>query len=526
MSKIPVIDLFAGPGGLGEGFSALEDSSGADTFGLRLSVEKDNYAHETLELRSFFRQFPKGNAPEEYYHLIKSDIRIPEEFSDKKEKLFQLYPDESSRAKKEAWQATLGEVPVSVLDKRITSEINGASSWVLIGGPPCQAYSLAGRVRNGGVNENDHRVYLYKEYLGIIARHQPPVFVMENVKGLLSAKVNGRGIFGMMLNDLQHPSGLFPDTGCPDYKVFSLSAKPAENVFSHQPLYNRKTDFLIECEKYGIPQKRHRVILLGIRQDINVTEIPVLEESEPVSLQDVIGDLPRLRSGLSRRILSQKKGRDGRLKFKYEILEDSFHNWRRIFNGLKKEILHSNGFTNKLNGTLQVSPSSRGGGFVLAKDPSKKPSKLASWYHDPRLEGVCNHESRGHLDDDLKRYFFASFFLKVHGRSPLLPDYPPSLLPKHKNAGSGKFVDRFRVQNPEQPATTVTSHISKDGHYFIHYDPNQCRSLTVREAARIQTFPDNYFFCGSRTAQYRQVGNAVPPYLAFQIAKIVKFVLK
>jgi len=128
------------------------------------------------------------------------------------------------------------------------------------------------------------------------------------------------------------------------------------------------------------------------------------------------------------------------------------------------------------------------------------------------------------MPSDLARYVFASSFASCHERSPKLEDFPRELLPDHANVSksSGRatvFADRFRVQLAGEPATTITAHLAKDGHYYIHPDPMQMRSLTVREAARAQTFPDNYFFCGPRTAQYQQVGNAVPPYLALQIAE-------
>jgi DNA (cytosine-5)-methyltransferase 1 len=127
------------------------------------------------------------------------------------------------------------------------------------------------------------------------------------------------------------------------------------------------------------------------------------------------------------------------------------------------------------------------------------------------------------MPTDLRRYVFAAAFAKVFGRSPKgHQEFElAGLKPAHKNWESGKFADRFRVQLGDRPATTVTSHIAKDGHYFIHPDPWQCRSLTVREAARLQTFPDNYFFMGNRTQQYHQVGNAVPPMLAAMIAQVV-----
>ena len=146
------------------------------------------------------------------------------------------------------------------------------------------------------------------------------------------------------------------------------------------------------------------------------------------------------------------------------------------------------------------------------------------WFHDERIGGVLNHQSRSHMNSDIHRYLFCSVFAQQHHRAAKLSDFPDELLPNHKNVDKGKiglFSDRFRVQLRDSPANTVTSHISKDGHYYIHYDPTQCRSLSVREAARLQTFPDNYFFEGNVTQQYHQVGNAVPPLLARQLAETV-----
>jgi DNA (cytosine-5)-methyltransferase 1 len=523
--RIPIIDLFAGPGGLGEGFSSLVNK-GKRIFDIRLSIEKDANAHKTLELRSFFRQFPIGKAPEEYYDVLRA--RNIDEREKLKRILYQKYSDEYDKAKTEAWQAEVGTeaFPPEFIDSKIRAAIGDADPWVLIGGPPCQAYSLVGRSRVGGIDENDHRVYLYKEYLRIIAVHHPAVFVMENVKGLLSAKVNDERVFSWILRDLRNPAQVFPELESPGYKIYSLSTPPLHHDHNEQPIYQGDQDFLIKSEMYGIPQKRHRVILLGIREDIKVIPGTLIPVEKTMLLKQVIDDLPVIRSGISKSYVSSKTI-NGKKKRLYRSEPDTDNNWQNTISSMAGQINSWNGLTDVI---MDIKKPSNGTGSEFIPDyiPSQN-NPLIDWFHDPEIKGVCNHQSRSHLVQDLKRYLFSALFARKYNRFPRLKDfsqYSSDLMPDHKSALSGKFADRFRVQLPDSPATTVTSHISKDGHYFIHYDPSQCRSLTVREAARIQTFPDNYLFCGSRTAQFHQVGNAVPPLLANQIAGIVYMVFK
>ena len=150
----------------------------------------------------------------------------------------------------------------------------------------------------------------------------------------------------------------------------------------------------------------------------------------------------------------------------------------------------------------------------------------SDWFEDARLSGTLNHQARTHREDDLWRYLFAACVMEDSSRPPLrIGDFPEGLRPRHKNVmnavNKSGFIDRFSVLPRNKPSRTVVSHIRKDGHYYIHYDPSQCRSLTVREAARLQTFPDNYLFEGTKTDQYGQVGNAVPPLLSLQIADCI-----
>ena len=524
---IPVIDLFAGPGGLCEGFShAL---GGKHPFRTVLSIEKDKIAHQTLELRAFVHYFMRNGLklPDEYYSYISGKLD--------RDKLFDGHNKAAAEAKEVAWCAELGGTKVSKVDfdARIRKALNGEKDWLLIGGPPCQAYSLAGRSRSvGGIRNaldisqeaaeeqfnRDRRQRLYRQYLRIIAVHTPAVFVMENVAGMLSAKVDGKPVFPQILCDLKSPAQVAKKY-FPELKDIATEQKHSYRIFSF--VTGKEEDskhgekFLIKAEEYGVPQCRHRVILLGIRDDFYNADLEIkrLEKSEiQRTVNEAIRDLPIAFSSVSRKRSSA------------DIKWDSY------ISGIKDEVFFGE-IDKKIRDKIVSAEVDRRKLIDSVGQGQWRHNvcALKDWYDDANLTKPLNHEPRSHMPSDLWRYLFVSTYGLVYGRSPVIADLPKAILPKHSNIEkevkgrrrSQDFADRFKVQLWGKPSSTVTSHISKDGHYFIHPDPVQCRSLTVREAARLQTFPDNYFFEGNRTQQYHQVGNAVPPYLAYQLAKIV-----
>lgn len=511
--RIQIVDLFAGPGGLGEGFAS---SGGGNRFETVVSAEMDPIARETLKLRAFYRLLKLKNPArlDDYYNFCNGITEKP--FSDESEIQW-------IEADGEARRITLGtEAGDEELDKILDVRLDRSRPWVLIGGPPCQAYSIVGRARNQAKAnysaENDHRHFLYKEYLRIIKERQPTVFVMENVKGILSSKVGGEKIFSQILKDLSDPHKALGELKSGTrYRICSLvtgqSYGPDEDIEKLDP-----RGFIIRAEEHGIPQARHRVILLGIALDEegNIPSHAWLPEIDgQVTVKQVLGNLPTLRSRLT-------KQRDGNEAWYQEVANQLDEMRAELDNRADPKLASEMDIVRSglLTATVDV------GALRIARtkgDGKTGIPPLDEWYLDSRLDYWLNHDARGHMPSDLRRYMFASVFARAHGTSPKGHQQfsLSGLAPAHKNWETGKFSDRFRVQMENHPSRTITSHISKDGHYFIHYDPKQCRSLTVREAARLQTFPDNYFFQGNRTQQFHQVGNAVPPLLARKIASVV-----
>lgn len=495
-TEIHIVDLFSGPGGLAEGFFSSSATDSEQKYRVDISIEKETAAHKTLTLRAFLRKFDEY--PPEYYLWLSGRLEEPD--------WSKLYPDQWEQTQHETWHAELGtsETTLKLSQKIQDIKEYAGNRTLLIGGPPCQAYSLVGRARNAGIKtykpSEDRRHFLYKEYCRVLSEFSPSVFVMENVKGILSSSIEGSAIFKTILNDLEAA-----DEG---YSLFALSG--AERLFDRPA----PQDFILRSEDFGVPQARHRVIIVGIKRSLaeklTPEQLPNLAKHNRKSLvEDVLKGMPILRSGLSRG--DDKSAWYEALAAAIKDVRDCLSEYtgenKSIF---LKEVARSESEARK--------PNKERNSKSLPSFPNSLPTELLAFLSDKRLKALTCNETRGHMKSDLARYLFASCFAKAENKSPKRPDFPTALAPKHASWESGKFSDRFRVQRWNSPATTVTSHISKDGHYYIHPDASQCRSLTVREAARLQTFPDNYHFLGNRTEQFVQVGNAVPPYLAKQIA--------
>jgi len=635
--KAQVIDVFAGPGGLGEGFSAYKDEDGNFPFQIQVSVEMEQYAHKTLRLRAFTRYFTHRNMnlPSIYFDYIAGKNKLlgkllefrtweenektvtendnndwtvisPEFYcSNVFQKAKSQYEEEwenillaIEQAIYEARRMTLGPDKKDI-HKAIKEQIAPKTPTILIGGPPCQAFSTVGRSRRKGHvtnnvitnsdepavwdQDNDGRTWLYKEYIKTIHSFKPEIFVMENVRGMLSAKVddeNGDKVFvwKQIFADLNKPSNVVGRKSSKlEYDIYSLAT---DVKFTGNPEDLEKmngADFVLNSKNYGIPQARERVILLGVRKNVSKklgeafsAMLTKINTEQQTHVSDAIADLPILRSGVGRQehdyngknapkkspvkaadelefwntelkaklntaVKRLKKSKCSHQNKVWEILNLAYKGHKHLSKASRN---HTNVTDTRFKSTndsiekFTKFPFSRLTNEYLDRSKLTSVTQLNKWYRpDNEKLLVLNHETRNHMDSDLCRYIYsASYSLiapeKGERITPRLPELVEAGLdPKgHKNRES--FIDRFRTQIWDKPATTITSHISKDGHYYIHPDPSQMRSFTVREAARIQTFPDNYYFDGPRTAQFTQVGNAVPPLIANKIALVISGILK
>jgi DNA (cytosine-5)-methyltransferase 1 len=446
-TQIRVMDLFAGPGGLGEGFSALEPRPGYRPFRIIASVEKDPAACRTLRLRGFYRRLLQAgdqSGLEAYYAYVRGERESPVEAGS------MLARTAWQEAGEEVLEHTLGQPDTgSVLQAAMDrARISRKTPLVLIGGPPCQAYSTVGRSRNAGTAgyraEQDSRHFLYRVYLDLLRDYQPAAFVMENVKGLLSSHIAGRRLFPRILQDLTSPATLEGQDRRrvhPQYRLYSLidgySFRQGQNPDSIRP-----EQLIIQAERYGIPQTRHRVILLGVREDLASLldrlgrPFPCLnpltgpERQLPgISTRQVLASLPPLRSGLSWLQTSYQRG-----------------DWRQTLSALATDFgpkiedpeLRAAFEQAALQATAADLP--QGGRSVPVANRTAEsvalPDELATWYRgiDPPL--VLNHETRNHMPEDLARYLFCAVYAKLKGVSPKATQFPAGLAPRHRNWGN------------------------------------------------------------------------------------------
>ncbi|MPL78836.1 Modification methylase AplI [bioreactor metagenome] len=313
----------------------------------------------------------------------------------------------------------------------IEDGINNNSVDVIIGGPPCQSFSSQGKARDPNGMKCDPRNYLYESYVKILNHFKPKFFVFENVSGILSTKINGKQIIDTIFKDMKE-----------NYKIIE-----------------DKNTLLLNAVDFGVPQERKRVIIIGVRKDLNIDVATIYKDlgeiaknEEIVTVHDAIGDLPKLYPGEGSEIIEHKP---------------------KIINKYLSKI---------------------------------RSNQLGTLHH---------HVARNHNELDKKRYKLMTKYKWTLGE---LYEKEPSLVHPKKRLFNNSYV----VQHFDKPSKTIIAHLYKDGNQFIHPDHTQERTLTPREAARLQSFPDDFIFPCSKTQQYKQIGNAVPPLLAKHIASVLK----
>lgn len=413
-----VLDLFSGAGGLSEGFWKVGTKFVAH-------VEADKYACETLKTRASYWALKNSNNLQFYYDYLLGKIARDE-----------LWKISGIADKSEVIHKAIGENTYADIVKQIhmnMQEYDYQNIDVLIGGPPCQAYSLIGRSRMGDRVHSDHRNFLFEFYVQFLHEFKPKIFVFENVPGLINA---GGGKY---------------------YEILMKALRKEYDV--PEPEIHNAVDF-------GVLQNRKRYLIIGRRKDLKHLDIshfvpePKVEILKNAKVFDLLDDLPSLQPG------QQKQGK-----------------------GLYK----------------------------------KQPSEYltVSGIREKDFDILTQHIARPHNEKDREIYEIAIEKWNVNKEKLKYSDLPSRLI-SHNNTQS--FLDRFNVVKSDLHACqTMVAHIAKDGHYFIHPDRHQKRSLSVREAARIQSFPDDFYFEGPRTAILTQIGNAVPPIMAYEIARYISF---
>lgn len=414
-----ILDLFSGGGGLTEGFLR-------EQFQPVAHVEMDNHACSTLKTRLYFNILKNNNHLDDYYAYITNEISLDQLFDDNYDLLKNVNSSIFNEEINDNSEKNIIKNVKVLMKKQNIEHING-----IIGGPPCQAYSCAGRGRLCGDMKKDPRNYLYKHYLSFLEEFSPNFFVFENVPGMLSAKTNIK---------------IFPDFEKKLRKLgYSIDYK------------------ILSAVNFNVLQNRKRLIIVGVKDNINSFFDYNFEKNNYKSFKvwDILSDLPKLQAG---------EGDD---------------NPREYIN---------------------------------------RPSKYLKKYDlRNRKDKVIQHSARKHNNQDREIYRLTiQAWNENHNR--IKYEELPEGLKTHKNEKS--FTDRFKIVAGDLNFShTVMAHLSKDGHYFIHPDIEQARSITAREAARIQSFPDNYKFEGPRTSQFVQIGNAVPPLMAQGLAKRINDIL-